>query len=74
MRWIYILLLFAPNLFGQVRLEGRVIDAKRGLPIPHVVIRDSLNRTIEAISEPNGLFRIDISKMGNKNAYGELAT
>ena len=72
MRWIYILLLFAPNLFGQVRLEGRVIDAKRGLPIPHVVIRDSLNRTIEAISEPNGLFRIDISKMGTKTPTENL--
>ena len=67
MRWIYILLLFAPNLFGQVRLEGRVIDAKRGLPIPNVVIRDSIKRTIAAISEPNGLFKINIPTIDTKS-------
>ncbi|MDA9128294.1 hypothetical protein N9J65_05470 [Flavobacteriaceae bacterium] len=72
MRWIYILLLFAPNLFGQVRLEGRVIDAKRGLPIPNVVIRDSLKRTIAAISEPNGVFKINIPTIDTKNKSDHL--
>lgn len=61
MRWIYLLLFFGPNLYGQFLLEGRVIDAKRGLPIANVVIRDSVNGALEAISDLKGLFKIDIS-------------
>lgn len=61
MRWIYLLLIFGPNLYGQFLLEGRVIDAKRGLPISNVVLRDSLTGTLEAMSDADGLFTIDIS-------------
>ena len=61
MRWIYLFLLLGPNLHAQIFLEGRVIDAKRGLQIANVLIRDSISSHIKAVSDPNGLFRIDIS-------------
>ena len=63
MRWIYLLLIFGPNLQAQIFLEGRVIDAKRGLEIPHVIIRDSLRHGIKGFSDSKGWFRIDLSEI-----------
>ena len=58
MRWVYLPLLLGVNLYGQSILQGRVIDAKRGLSIANVTIRDSLGIAFKTKTDAEGLFTI----------------
>ncbi len=60
MRWIHLFLFLGFNLHAQVYLQGRVIDAKRGLHIPNVILRDSLSEIVNGKSDSLGFFKIRV--------------